>query len=142
MAAAYLGIAERVHARACTEAGVCVLGLKGPAGVRKLNPGDKVIYYSPKTEPEGDVLRAFTAIGEVTGEGEYERQFDGASQPMWVRDVAWESDVTEVSIYDLLENLSWIKKPKNWGFYMRGAYREIPMQDYSRIAGAMLGGRS
>ena len=136
----YLGIAERIHADACVTAGVCVLGLSGPSGVKKLNPGDGVIYYSPKTAPDGEVLRAFTAIGEVTGETPYERSFEGASQPLWVRDVAWRREAREVSIYDLLEQLSWIRNPKNWGFYMRGSHRAIPAEDYARIAGAMLGG--
>lgn len=47
--AAYLGTAERIHAHACVDAGVVVLGLKGPAGVRRLKVGDKVVYYSPRS---------------------------------------------------------------------------------------------
>ena len=138
MTACCLGIAERIHAELCKEAGVVVLGIDGPSGVRKLNPGDKVVYYSPKTAPDGEVLRSFTSIGEVVGEGEYERDL-GAGRLLWVRDAAWAENPKEVSIYDLLERLSWIKKPKNWGFYMRGSHRQIPFEDYAVIAEAMLG---
>lgn len=139
MAAYYLGIAEKSYVDLCTEAGVCVLGISGPSGVKKLNPGDGVIYYSPKTAPDGEVLRAFTAIGEVTGEGEYERDF-GSGTLLWCRNVAWRGEAREVSIYDHLDGLSWIKKPKNWGFYMRGSHRAIPGEDFARLSGAMLGG--
>lgn len=137
----YLGIAEKVHADMCVEAGIVVLGLDGPSGVRKLNPGDGVVYYSPKIAPDGDILRSFTALGRVIGEGEYERDFDGGHR-LWVRDVDWDTRVQPVSIYDLLDQLSWIKKPKNWGFYMRGSHRQIPGEDFALIYSAMRGERS
>lgn len=73
----------------------------------------------------------------MTGEAAYEHRFDGVDRSICVRDAAWDADVGEVSIYDLLDRLSWIKSPKNWGFYMRGAYREIPQHDFERIADAM-----
>lgn len=135
----FMGIAERVHARLCMEEGVVVLGIKGPSGVKNVSVGDKVIYYSPKTEPEGKTLQAFTAIGEVVGDHAYERDFDGG-HTLWVRSVDWRKDATEVPIRPLLEKLSFVKNPKNWGFYMRGSKREIPAEDYAVIAGAMLGG--
>ena len=135
----YLGIAERNYARLCVEAGVVVLGIKGPAGVRKLSVGDGVIYYSPKTEPDGETLQCFTAIGEVTGEAPWEREFEGGTT-LWVRDIAWRTEAREVPIRPLLETLSWVKNPRNWGFYMRGSSREIAGEDYAAIAGAMLGG--
>ncbi len=139
MARYFLGIAERIHSQMCMEAGVVVLGIKGPAGVKKLSPGDHVVYYSPKTEPDGETLQAFTAIGEVVGEDIYERDF-GGGHPLWVRNMEWRTDAEEASIRPLLESLSWIKKPKNWGFYMRGSSRKITGKDYAIIAGAMLGG--
>jgi len=135
-AACYLGIAERIHAHMCRDRGVVVLGLDGPSGVRKLTPGDGVVYYSPRTEPDGAVLRSFTALGTVTGDSEYEMEF-GSGVRLWVRACDWRADTREVSIYDLLEELSWIRKPKNWGFYMRGSHRSIPAEDFHRIAHAM-----
>ena len=138
MAAFYLGIAEKIHADMCVAEGVVVLGLGGPSGVRKLRAGDGVVYYSPKTAPDGEVLRSFTAIGRVVGDSEYERSVGGGA-PLWVRDVAWRTDPDIVSIYDLLDNLSWIKKPKNWGFYMRGSHRAVPEDDYEKISAAMGG---
>ena len=135
----FLGLAERVHAQMCMDANVVVLGLKGPAGVKKLTPGDGVVYYSPKTEPEGKTLQSFTAIGEVVGEDIYEYSFD-AGNPIWVRNVQWHKNAADTSIRPLLEQLSWIKNPKNWGFYMRGSSREITADDYAVIASAMLGG--
>ena len=140
MARYFLGLAERLHARMCMEAGVVVLGIKGPAGVKKLSPGDGVVYYSPKTEPDGETLQAFTAIGEVVGEDIYERSFGGDTL-IWVRNMEWQPDVHEAPIRPLLEDLSWIKKPQNWGFYMRGSSREITAEDFTLISRAM-GGRS
>lgn len=139
MAAYYLGIAEKNYVEMCVERGVVVLGIDGPSGVRKLKPGDGVVYYSPKTAPDGEVLRSFTAIGEVVGESEYEMSFDSGTQ-LWVRNVEWKDGARQISIYDHLDALSWIKKPKNWGFYMRGSHRAIPGEDFALISGAMLGG--
>ena len=138
MAAHYLGIAEKIHVDLVVDAGVVVLGLKGPNGVRKLRPGDGVIYYSPKTAPDGEVLRSFTAVGTVLGDMEYERDFPSGTK-LWVRAVDWHPVVGDVSIYDLLKDLSWIKKPKNWGFYMRGAHRAIPEADFNLISKRLRG---
>ena len=84
-------------------------------------------------------VQCFTAIGEVTGEAPWEREFPGGTV-LWVRDVAWRAEAREVPIRPLLETLSWVKNPGNWGFYMRGSSREISGEDFAAIAGAMLGG--
>ena len=134
-----LGIADRNYARLCVEAGVVVLGISGRSGVAKLSPGDKIVYYSPKTEPDGETLQRFTAIGEVTGDAPWEREF-GSGTVLWCRDTDWRDDAAEVPIRPLLESLAFVKNPKNWGFYMRGSHRRIPGEDYAVLAGAMLGG--
>lgn len=58
-----------------------------PHMLRRMARDDWIIFYSPKTDyPDGDPLRAFTAIGRVSDDEVYQEDFDPQFQP-WRRRV-------------------------------------------------------
>ena len=106
------------------------------APLRRIAPGDAVTYYSP-TERFGGLerLQAFTAIGTVKPGAPYQIDMGDGFRP-FRRDVAW-SEATEAPIHPMLEQLSFARGNKNWGYQLRFGLFEIPSQDLLLIAEAM-----
>lgn len=66
----WVGVASRDHVRAAVRGGFAQLNHGKEAPIRRLTPGDRILYYSPRVRMrEGKPVQAFTAIGEVL-EGE------------------------------------------------------------------------
>ena len=62
----WVGVASLDHVKAGVAGGFCQLGHGKHSAVARLSPGDRIVYYSPKTEMgAGDPVQSFTAIGEV-----------------------------------------------------------------------------
>lgn len=106
------------------------------APLRRMKPGDGIIYYSPSTIlGEKDGLRSFTAIGRV-GDGEpYQGVMAGGFQP-FRRDVAWERS-RETSIMPLLDRLELTAGKPNWGYQLRFGLVELGEHDFQLVARAM-----
>ncbi len=134
----FVGLADRFHVDMMRSDGVVVLGIRNDAGVRRVKPGDRVAYYSPKEAPDGPPLRAFTGLAEVAGGGPFMWPKD--EPEIWARRADWLEHAVDVPIRVLLESLEFIRNPKNWGFYLRGSYREIGGGDHALISRAMMGG--
>ena len=95
-----------------------------------------MIYYAPRTEPEGDHVQAFVAHATVTGEAPVERQL-GTGGTGWVREATFDR-VAEVPIRPLLDRLEFLRgRGRNWGMALRGGRFAISEADYRLIAGAM-----
>lgn len=112
-----------------------------PAPLRRLQPGDRVVCYSPnrRYSPSHasrvrDRLQAFTAIGTV-GEGDPYRADMGAGFQPWRRDVAWH-DAEPVAISALQGALLFMQE-RNWGYRLRQGLVEIGDGDMTAIAEAM-----
>lgn len=132
----WIGVASRDHVIAGAAGGFCQLGHGKAAPIRRLSPGDWIIYYSPRTTyPDGAPLQAFTALGKVLP-GE---PYAVATSPGFVptrRDVRFLAS-REVPIKLLLERLSFVAGQKSWGQILRRGLVEIPERDFSIIADAM-----
>lgn len=117
-----------------------------PAPMRRLQPGDRVVCYSPSqryspshASRAKDRLQAFTAIGTVRDGESYRADpihADGGPgfQP-WRRDVAWH-DAEPVAISALQGALSFLQE-RNWGYRLRQGLVEISDADMAAIAEAM-----
>lgn len=106
------------------------------APLRRINPGDGVVYYSPSTTiGEKDGLRSFTAIGRVRDGEPYQGVMASGFQP-FRRDVAWEQS-HEMSIMPLLDRLELTAGKSNWGYPLRFGLIELTEHDFQLIAGAM-----
>ena len=132
----WVGVASRDHVLLAVRGGFCQLnhGKEGP--MKRLSPGDRILYYSPRTEMRaGQALQAFTAIGEVLPGKPYQVEQSDRFQP-FRRDVRY-FDAREAPISPLLPNLSFAQGNASWGQVMRRGTFRIEAADYKIIAGAM-----
>lgn len=114
------------------------------APLRRIEPGDGVVYYSPSTVlGEKDGLRSFTAIGRVRPGEPYQGYMGDGFQP-FRRDVAWAAG-HETPIAPLLDHLELTTGKSNWGYQLRFGLIELSDHDFALIAEAMrvaINGRS
>ena len=108
---------------------------KGPP-LRRISPGDRVIYYSPtETYPGKDKVQAFTALGIVRPGDPYQAEMSACFHP-WRRDVDW-FDIKETPIRPLLGSLAFTRDTPNWGYQLRFGLFGIENEDADRIFAAM-----
>ena len=106
------------------------------APLRRLRPGERVIYYSPERAfRSGDGLQAFTACGVVGECPPYQVNMAEGFAP-WRRDVTWD-DTDEAPIPPILDRLHFTQGKRNWGYLFRFGLFEIDLEDADRIATAM-----
>ena len=104
--------------------------------LRRLARGDGIVFYSPRASyPDGEQLRHFTAIGRIDDDEPYQVEMSPDFQP-WRRRVAFVA-ADDAPITDLVQELSFIKDKREWGFIFRRGLFEIPADDFARIAAAM-----
>ncbi|RZU38678.1 EVE domain-containing protein [Fluviicoccus keumensis] len=132
----WIAVASAEHVRRGRAEGfmqVCH-GKAGP--LRRLRPGDRVVYYSPTVTFGGkDRLQAFTALGAVRAGEPYPFDMGGGFVP-FRRDVDWLA-VGQASILPLLARLELTAGKKNWGYAFRFGLLEISAADMDLIAAAM-----
>lgn len=106
------------------------------APLRRVKPGDRIIYYSPTTIlGERDGLQAFTAIGTMRDGEPYQGDMGSGFTP-FRRDVEWAS-AQEAPIKPLLDRLEFTAGRPNWGYQLRFGLFEISDHDFGLIAEAM-----
>ncbi|MEM9671053.1 MAG: EVE domain-containing protein [Bacteroidota bacterium] len=133
----FIAVASLDHVKAGITGGFAQTnhGKHGP--MKRLNKGDKIIYYSSKAEyGKQKPYQKFTAVGEVIDEQPYIGIMSGDFQP-YRRNVRYYS-CKEASIRSLLEKLSFIQNVKCWGYPFRQGFFEISEQDYETITLIML----
>lgn len=109
------------------------------ASLRRLTPGDGVIYYSPVSRFGGkDRLQAFTGIGTVADKMPYQVKMAPGFTP-WRRNLHWQA-AHETPIRPLLGDLAFVGDGKNWGYKFRFGLFEIGEADAALIASRMLAG--
>lgn len=132
----WIGVASRDHVKAGVAGGFCQLGHGNHAPVARLSPGDRIVYYSPRTEMTGgETVQAFTAIGEVLPGEPYSGNMVGGFMPAR-RDVRFFA-AADAPIRPLLEGLSFTKGRKSWGYAFRAGVFQMTPDDYALIAAAM-----
>jgi hypothetical protein len=134
---AWVAVASADHVRRGRREGFMQVCHGKAAPLRRVQPGDRVVYYSPATHPGGrDGLQAFTALGTVLPGEPYEVDMGEGFRP-FRRDVAWDADRSEASILPLLGQLSFTSGRRNWGYAFRFGLLPISVQDVDLIAAAM-----
>ena len=132
----WIGVASKDHVQKGTEGGFCQLchGKSNP--LKRLAPGDWIVYYSPRTIlSDGEPVQAFTAIGRIL-EGEPYLFDMGNGFVPHRRDVQFVS-AQDAPIRPLIDRLSFIKNKQSWGYVFRFGLLEIPEADFHLIAAAM-----
>ena len=133
----WIGVASRAHVKAGISGGFCQLGHGKHAPVKRLNPGDLIVYYSPREtlDPKSEPVQAFTAMGEIAEREPYLVQLTADFQA-YRRDVVWWK-AKEAAVKTLITSLGFIKDPARWGYpFRRGAFKVSP-DDFAVIAKAM-----
>jgi hypothetical protein len=136
LTAYWIGVASREHVRRGLAGGFCQLSHGKAAPLRRLKPGDRIVYYSPRERmDEGEPLQAFTAIGEVGAGEPYPFDMGGGFVP-YRRAVRFYR-ASDAPIRPLLPILSFSRGRPNWGMLLRRGLFAIEKADYEIIAKAM-----
>lgn len=106
----------------------------GPAArdtLAGMGEADGIVYYSPKTAFEGEVLREFTAIGRIADARPIVDP-DNEFRP-WRRRTDYDPDAMATSIRPLLSVLELTRGDPNWGYQLRRGLLEISRHDFDMI---------
>jgi hypothetical protein len=127
---------SRDHVRAGVAGGFTQAGHGKSTRLKRLDAGDGLVFYSPKTSLQGgEPLKAFTAIGRVSDDRLYQVETAPGFVP-WRRDIEFAACV-EAPIEPLIEELSFIRDKRRWGYVFRFGLFEIPCRDFDLIKAAM-----
>lgn len=136
MSANWVAVASAEHVRHGREHGFMQVCHGKVAPLRRIHPGDRVVYYSPCVAFCGkDKLQSLTAIGVVQAGEPYEFDMGGGFRP-FRRKVAW-FEATETPIQPLLDRLEFSAGVRNWGYQMRFGLFAISGADIDVISSAM-----
>ena len=133
----WIAIASAEHVRIGRAAGFMQVNHGKLAPLRRIHPGDRVVYYSPSEvlrKPDG--LQSFTAIGEVLNNEPYQASMHGGKFHPYRRDVEW-YPARETPIRPLLDHLEFTQGKQNWGYQMRFGLFKISPRDMGLIADTM-----
>lgn len=135
----WIGVASKDHVARGAAGGFCQLCHGKAAPLKRMQPGDWIVYYSPKLSFEGnDACQQFTAIGEVVGDAVYPFEMASGFVP-FRRDIRFR-EARATPIRPLIERLSFIRDPKRWGYAFRFGHIEMTRADFELIAARMLDG--
>ncbi len=120
----WLGVASADHIRLGRAGGFMQLGHGKRTPLMRVQPGDRIVYYSPAIEFGGkEKLQSFTAIGVIKQGEPYEATMGGGFRA-FRRDVKL-SRARETPIAGLLDRLELTKGKPNWGYQLRFGLIEI-----------------
>lgn len=129
----WIAVASHEHVKKGVKGGFAQVCHGKIGTLKSMSEGDWVIYYSPTFSFGGqDICRCFTAIGIVEKGQPYTFAMSEDFFP-WRRNVSFLS-AKETPIQPLIENLSFVKNKKKWGFPFRRGSFEISQKDFELIA--------
>jgi len=132
----WINVVSRDHVLDGVAQGITQANHGKPWALRKMDEGDWLIFYSPKTRmQDGEPLQAFTAIGQIIDTEPFQVIVSLTFEP-WRRKVRFE-DTQEAPIRPLIEDLAFIENKKQWGYRFRLGVIEIGKADYEHIKAAM-----
>ena len=132
----WIGVASHEHVQRGVKGGFSQVCHGKIATLKYMSEGDWLVYYSPTYTFEAkDACRCFTAIGTDDKGEPYLFEMSKDFIP-WRRNINFLKS-KEVSIELLLENLTFIKDKKKWGFPFRRGSFEICCEDFELIAKSM-----
>jgi hypothetical protein len=132
---AWLGVVSRAHVLRGVAEGFALVCHGKAAPLRKMQPGDYVVYYSPSVEIGGEPLKAFTALGRVEDADVFKLDMGGGFVPHRRR-VAYEKVAHEVPLAVLKDRLDLCASP-SWGMALRRGLLPLSDHDFALIASAL-----
>lgn len=133
----WIGVVSASHADHAIEQGIAQTCHGKARSLNRMQPGDWLIYYSPRTDMNGGApLQSFTAIGQAADDRVYRHKMSDTFIP-YRRNMRY-LPARSVRIADLLEQLSFTKGRRSWGQAFRFGQFEITQEDFRLIADLML----
>ena len=133
----WIGVASQDHVARGVAGGFCQLGHGKAAPLKRMSPGDWIVYYSPKVRLDDEATcQQFTAIGEIAEREPYVFHMAPEFAP-FRRDVRF-LNARAAPIRPLVERLSFIRDPKRWGYAFRFGHLDMSREDFELIASQML----
>ncbi len=132
----WIGVVSKDHVDIATAGGYAQLnhGKAGP--LERMRAGDGLVYYSPRTVyPNGESLRAFTAIGRIRTGIVYQGDGAGGFRPFRLE--VHYVPAQPAAIKPLIEQLAFIRSKTHWGATFRFGIVRVPETDFALIAAAM-----
>ena len=134
----WINTISKDHVMVGKKSGSVQTGHGKEAPLKKIQPGNYMIFYSPKTSLEdGKPVQAFTAVAKIQEGGVYRAIVNDNFKP-YRRDAVYEP-CQEVSIKPLVEQLEFITNKQDWGLKFRSGLFEINQHDFELIYGLMIG---
>ncbi len=132
----WLIVVSRDHVEIGKRLGIVQANHGKAAPMKRLRPGDMVVFYSPKLRFEGkEPLKRFTAIARVK-EGDVYQGDMGAGFVSFRRDADY-LPCDEVDALPLIPELTFIRNKSAWGYVFRFGFLEIPKEDFETISRRM-----
>ena len=132
----WINTISKDHVMVGKKSGFVQAGHGKKAPVEKLQAGDRMIFYSPKTSLQnGKPVQAFTAVAKIKERDVYQVIVNDNFQP-YRKDAEYEP-CREVPIRPLIEQLEFITDKKHWGFKFRFGLFEINRHDFDLIYKSM-----
>ncbi|MFC4303707.1 EVE domain-containing protein [Cohnella boryungensis] len=132
----WIGVVSALHVQLGVRGGFAQMCHGKSAPLRRMQPGDWLVYYSPRTEMGGgEPMQAFTAVGRVADDCVYEYAMSATFVP-FRRNIEY-VPCREARIVDLLDRLCITRGKRNWGYPFRTGHFEIGREDFLTIAEAM-----
>lgn len=133
----YIVVVSKNHLQRGIEGGFMQSNHGKPTLLKRLENGDKVIFYSPKVTYEGtEKLQKFTALAEIDNDEIYQVKIDLDFNP-FRKDVVYKK-CNEVSILPLIAKLDFIQNKQSWGYAFRFGYVKISESDFNLIKSELL----
>jgi hypothetical protein len=131
----WLGVVSRAHLERGVAGGFAQLCHGRQAPLARMQAGDWLVYYSPRTEMHGGrPLRAFTALGQVADDRVYRHDMGGGFVP-YRRNVRY-LPVRPVPLTEIAARLH-LTRRAGWGITLRRGHLELDEHDFTAIAAAM-----
>jgi hypothetical protein len=132
----WIAVASAEHVRRGSADGFMQVCHGRAAPLRRVQPGDRIAYYSPTITFRGkDKLQAFTRYGVVRTGDPYQVDMGEGFCP-FRRDVDWAA-TQDAPIAPLLETLEFSRGKRNWGAPFRYGIFAVNDGDMDLIAKAM-----
>jgi hypothetical protein len=136
MSRSWIAVACAEHVRRGVALGIMQVGHGKAAPLRRLAPGDRVVYYAPAEILGGrDGLQCFVAIGRVCDGAVYQADMGGGFRPF--RRAVRYLKANPAPIRPLLERPGFALTGKDWGARLRFGLLEIDEASMDAIAAAM-----
>ena len=130
-------VASKDHLQRGLEGGFIQANHGKAAPLKRMKPGDWVVFYSPKLEYEKpEKYQHFTAIAQIADDRIYQHDMGDGFIPF--RRNARFLPAHDVPIRPLIDALTFIQDKSHWGAPFRFGTLQIPEEDFKLIAREML----